>query len=680
MARAPDERIEQAKAMYLSGMKLVEIASQLNLPEGTVRRWKSTHKWESERSEKKANVRKEKKKTVAEEVKQVMENPDLTDKQRLFCLHYVRCFNATRAYQKAYEVDYSTAASIGYRLLGNAGVREEIARLKQNRLNRELLDEHDIFQKYMDIAFSDITDFVEFGRENVQVMGAFGPIEVEDPDTGEKVPLMKEINSVRFREAEKVDGTLITEVKQGKDGASIKLADRMKALDWLANHMDLATEEQRAKIVHLKAQTEALQPETDNNQPVKYTGVPSNMVAPVFAPVVFDIQEHGHTEYVFPGGRGSTKSSFISLEVIDLIMTNDQMHAVVMRQVADTMRSSVYQQIRWAIDALGLSDEFHPTVSPMEITRISTGQKIYFRGADDPGKVKSIKVPFGYIGILWLEELDQFVGPESVRKIEQSVIRGGDVAYIFKSFNPPKSASNWANKYIKIPKASRLVVESNYLQAPPKWLGKPFLDEAEFLKEVNPDAYENEYMGVANGSGGSVFDNVTIRAITDDEIAQFDHILNGVDWGWYPDLYAFTRSHYDPARHTLYVWQEYTCNKQSNRQTADKLIELGITGNDLITCDSAEEKSVGDYKAYGLLAREAEKGPGSREYSFKWLQSLREIVIDNARCPVSAQEFLDYEYERDKDGNVISGYPDGDDHCIDSVRYATNRIWKKKGQ
>lgn len=680
MARAPDERIEQAKAMYLSGMKLVEIASQLNLPEGTVRRWKSTHKWESERSEKKANVRKEKKKTVAEEVKQVMGNPDLTDKQRLFCLHYVRCFNATRAYQKAYEVDYSTAASIGYRLLGNAGVREEIARLKQNRLNRELLDEHDIFQKYMDIAFSDITDFVEFGRENVQVMGAFGPIEVEDPDTGEKVPLMKEINSVRFREAEKVDGTLITEVKQGKDGASIKLADRMKALDWLANHMDLATEEQRAKIVHLKAQTEALQPETDNNQPVKYTGVPSNMVAPVFAPVVFDIQEHGHTEYVFPGGRGSTKSSFISLEVIDLIMTNDQMHAVVMRQVADTMRSSVYQQIRWAIDALGLSDEFHPTVSPMEITRISTGQKIYFRGADDPGKVKSIKVPFGYIGILWLEELDQFVGPESVRKIEQSVIRGGDVAYIFKSFNPPKSASNWANKYIKIPKAPRLVVESSYLQAPPKWLGKPFLDEAEFLKEVNPDAYENEYMGVANGSGGSVFDNVTIRAITDDEIAQFDHILNGVDWGWYPDLYAFTRSHYDPARHTLYVWQEYTCNKQSNRQTADKLIELGITGNDLITCDSAEEKSVGDYKAYGLLARGAEKGPGSREYSFKWLQSLREIVIDNARCPVSAQEFLDYEYERDKDGNVISGYPDGDDHCIDSVRYATNRIWKKKGQ
>ena len=440
-------------------------------------------------------------------------------------------------------------------------------------------------------------------------------------------------------------------------------------------------EEQAARIQLMQAQKEKFQkvdPEKEEETP--YSGIPASMIAPVFAPVLFDIQEHKHTEYVFPGGRGSTKSSFVSLNVIDLIMTHPDMHAVVMRQVADTMRGSVYQQILWAIDALGLTDEFHATVSPMEITRKSTGQKIYFRGADDPGKVKSIKVPFGYIGILWLEELDQFAGPESVRKIEQSVIRGGDIAYIFKSFNPSKTISNWANKYIKVPKESRLVTYSTYKDVPERWLGKPFIEEAEFLKEVNPDAYENEYMGVANGSGGSVFDNVTIREITDAEIAQFDNILNGVDWGWYPDPYAFVRVHYDAARLTLYVWMEYTCNKQSNRQTADKLRELGIRGNDLITCDSAEEKSVGDYKSYGLFARPAEKGPGSREYSFKWLQSLREIVIDNVRCPVAAEEFLNYEYERDKDDNVISGYPDGDDHCIDAVRYATNRIWKRRGE
>ena len=269
MARAPDPRIEQAEAMYRKGIKLVEIASQLNLPEGTVRRWKSTYKWGcersplSERSENKSNVRKEKRKVVAEEVKQVMKNPDLTDKQRLFCLHYVRCFNATKAYQKAYGCSYEAAMVEGWNALRNPKIRDEIQSLKQNRLNREMLDEHDIFQRYMDIAFADITDFVDFGREEIQVMGAFGPVEVDDPKTGKKVPLMKEINSVRFRESAQVDGSLITEVKQGKDGASIKLADRMKALDWIAGHMDLASEEQKARIAQLRAQTDKL---TGNNQ------------------------------------------------------------------------------------------------------------------------------------------------------------------------------------------------------------------------------------------------------------------------------------------------------------------------------------------------------------------------------------------------------------------------------
>lgn len=303
-----------------------------------------------------------------------------------------------------------------------------------------------------------------------------------------------------------------------------------------------------------------------------YNGIPANMVAPAFSQMLFDIEEHEHSEYVLPGGRGSTKSSFVSLNVIDLIMKHDGMHACVLRQVADTLRSSVYQQVLWAISALGLEDEFNCTVSPLEITRISTGQKIYFRGADDPNKIKSIKVPFGYIGIVWFEELDQFHGEEAVRKIEQSVIRGGDIAYKFKSFNPPKSAQNWANKYIKIPRADRLVVESNYLSVPKKWLGKPFLDDAEFLKETNPTAYENEYLGVANGTGGNVFDNVIVREITDEEIENFDRIYNGVDWGWYPDLYAFVRVHYEPAQHRLYIFKEYTCNKQRNRKTADKLI------------------------------------------------------------------------------------------------------------
>ena len=688
MPKARNPNREKAFEIYKKHkgeIDLVEIASQLNLAAGTVRGWKSKDKWDekmngtlrknTERSKRKSEI---KKKANAEVIDQIIENPDLNDKQRLFCVLYVKCFNATKAYQKAYECSYETATVNGPRMLGNARVKEEIQCLKQNRLNRELISEADIFQKYIDIAFADITDYMEFGTEEVPVMAVYGPVKVKNEETGEEETLTRIVNTAKFKDSLDVDGTILTEVKQGKDGAGIKLADRMKALQWLADHMNLATEEQRAKIEKTRADIQRMQPEPVPEK--EYKGIPATMVAPVFAPVLFDIKEKRHTEYVFPGGRGSTKSSFVSLAVGDILRSNDQIHAVIMRQVGDTMRSSIYQQARWAIEALGLEDEFECTVSPLEITRKSTGQKIYFRGADDPGKVKSIKVPFGYIGVLWFEELDQFMGPEAVRKIEQSVIRGGDTAYIFKTFNPPKSLNNWANKYIKIPKETRLVTESTYLDIPKKWLGKTFIEEAEFLKETNPDAYENEYLGVANGSGGSVFDNITIREITDDEISGFDHVLNGIDWGWFPDLYAFARVHYDRARLRLYVWQEYTCNKRSNRQTADELIRMGITGNDLLTCDSAEKKSIGDYKSYGLLARAAEKGPGSREYSYKWLQSLREIIIDNVRCPVAAQEFMDYEYERDKEGNIITGYPDGNDHMIDAVRYATERIWKRRGE
>lgn len=273
MARAPDPRIKEAKAMYLSGKKLVEIASQLKLPEGTVRRWKSTHKWDDERSEKKTSVRKQANKrseknreAVAEAVEQVMNNPDLTDKQRLFCVLYIRSFNATKAYQKAYGCSYETAMVEGWNILRKPKVRAEISRLKQNRLNREMLDEHDIFQKYMDIAFSDITDYVEFGREEIQAMGAFGPIMQEDPETGEKVPVTKVVNTVRFKESSEVDGSLIAEVKQGRDGASIKLLDKMKAMEWLADHMDMATEEQKARIAAIKLRmgvNEEQEPEDD---------------------------------------------------------------------------------------------------------------------------------------------------------------------------------------------------------------------------------------------------------------------------------------------------------------------------------------------------------------------------------------------------------------------------------
>lgn len=411
-----------------------------------------------------------------------------------------------------------------------------------------------------------------------------------------------------------------------------------------------------------------------------YVGIPASLIAPAFASVNFAISEADYSEYVFPGGRGSTKSSFISLQAIDLLEKNSEMHACILRQVGNTLKDSVYNQILWAISALGLDSEYSATKSPLEITKIKTGQKIYFRGADDSNKIKSIKPPFGYIGILWFEELDQFDGAEAVRKIEQSVIRGGDRAYKFKSFNPPKSAQNWANKYIKTPRTDRLITESTYLTVPRKWLGEAFLNDAEFLKSTNPTAYENEYMGVANGTGGNVFDNLVAREITDEDIKTFGTILHGVDWGWYPDPFAYVRCAYQAAQHTLIIYDEYRCNKRSNEETAAELTARGVTEDDIIMCDNAEKKSVADYRAYGLAARAVEKGPGTVPYSMKWLQSLTAIIIDPVRCPETYKEFSEYEYERNKDGEIISGYPDRDNHSIDAVRYATQPIWRKKGK
>lgn len=265
MPRAKNAKAEVALNLYRQGVLLKDIAAQLGVPEGTVRRWKSTYKWEDSERSVKNNERSDKKtlkeRAVNADVESVNENVELTEKQRLFCMFYVRCFNATKAYQKAYQCSYQMACGHGHELLKNVEIKNEIQRLKQSRLNRELLDESDIFQKYMDIAFADVTDFVEFGQDEEYVIGPYGVVEIKDPETGEKKPLTQKINTVRFKESKDVDGTLISEIKNGRTGASIKLADRMRALDWLADHMDLATDEQKARIAALKMNSAPDEPE-----------------------------------------------------------------------------------------------------------------------------------------------------------------------------------------------------------------------------------------------------------------------------------------------------------------------------------------------------------------------------------------------------------------------------------
>lgn len=382
-------------------------------------------------------------------------------------------------------------------------------------------------------------------------------------------------------------------------------------------------------------------------------------------------------EYVFEGGRGGLKSSFVAFKIVELIKNNPQMHACITRQVAGTLKDSVYANMKWAINELGLMEEFECKVSPLEIKYIKTGQTIYFRGLDDETKLKSIKPEFGYIGILWKEEKDQMKGDAQERSVNQSVLRGGDESYDFSSYNPPKSKSNWVNRIKLVPNPKRVIHHSSYLEAPAEWLGQKFIDDAAHLKEINPEAYEHEYLGVPNGDGGNVFEYLEIRDITDEEISHMDRIFAGVDYGWYPDAFCYLRTYYDSAREKIYLIDELYVNKWSNSKTADWIKKKCYDDYTMI-CDSAEPKSVNDFRDAGLPARGAIKGPGSIEYGFKFLQT-KTIVIDPKRTPNAYKEITEYEYDRDKEGNVISGYPDGNDHAISALRYAYEPLFNRRG-
>jgi PBSX family phage terminase large subunit len=422
----------------------------------------------------------------------------------------------------------------------------------------------------------------------------------------------------------------------------------------------------------------------DEDKPLIY--IPAKDIPRSFVDVYRDIEDRKHFEYWFEGGRGSDKSSMWSEIVAELLENNPRMCALLIRKVGNTLKDSVYSQMQWGIDKLSetypsIIKHWKATKSPLEIVNENTGQVIYFRGADDPVKIKSIKPPKDkYIGIVVYEEFDQMNGMNEVGTIDRSVIRGGEDFIVFRVYNTPTSSQHFVNKEKRIPKADRFIHRSTYLDVPKEWLGQKFFDEAEYMKSVNEKQYRNIYLGEETGTGGNVFENIDLREITEEEINNFDYIYQGIDFGWFPDPLAWTKMCYNPSQKTLYIFDEFVINKMSNEDVWNYLKEnKGVKEDDLITADSAEPKSIGDFKSYGAFIRSAEKGPGSVDYSMKWLASLTKIVIDPNRCPKSAEEFSTYEYEQDKDGNYISGYVDANNHCIDSCRYALNSVWKKKG-
>lgn len=393
----------------------------------------------------------------------------------------------------------------------------------------------------------------------------------------------------------------------------------------------------------------------------------SDLIINKFHEVHRDIKERRHTHYWFKGGRGSTKSSFISLEIIYNIIKDKECNAICFRKIGKDIEESVYNQILWAIDILGVNDYFKVYKSPYKIIYKPTEQVIAFRGLDDATKTKSIKLKNGYYKISWFEELDEFNGLQEIRKAEQSIMRGGNEFIAFKSYNPPENINNWVNKEVKHDRKDRLINHSTYLDVPIEWLGNQFLIEAEFLKKFDERAYKHEYLGEVTGTGGIVFPNVEPITITDEMISHFDNLREGLDWGFAADPLAWNKLHYDKTRRCIYIYDEVHKVGLTNDRAMELLKPKTQT---IITADSAEPKSITEFQINHFNIKGANKGADSVRYGIKWLQKLVKIYIDKERCPHTYDEFSLYELEKDKNGEFKDKYPDKNNHHIDDIRYA----------
>lgn len=378
--------------------------------------------------------------------------------------------------------------------------------------------------------------------------------------------------------------------------------------------------------------------------------------------------------YFLKGGRGSGKSTYMSLEIIQGIIQNPNANAIIYRKVESTIRDSVYNQMIWAIDRIGFRNYFKAKVSPYRLIYLPTGQEIIFKGCDDPLKSKSIKPTKGYFKYCWLEEVTEFNGMDEIENLVQSIARSseGKTAVVL-TYNPPKSAQSWVNEEVLIPHDNRFVHHSTYLDVPKKYLSPQFINIAEQTKLTNETKYNHIYLGEVTGTGGEIFDNVDVREITDDEINKFDYLYTGIDFGFTVDPATIIQCSYNKSKKELFIFSEFYKVQASLEEMANRLQEIG---NPYTIADSAEPRSIHDLKKHGCRVIGAQKGAGSVEHGLKSLQDLNKIVIDPVRCPNSVREFCSYEYELDRYGNYKSIYPDKNNHAIDAVRYALEDVFR----
>lgn len=376
------------------------------------------------------------------------------------------------------------------------------------------------------------------------------------------------------------------------------------------------------------------------------------------------------------GSRASKKSKTTALWYITNMMKYRNANTLVVRKTYRTLKDSCFTELKWAIHRLGVDAYWDVKESPLEMTYKPTGQKIYFRGLDDPLKITSITVDIGVLNWLWIEEAYEINSESDFDTLDESV-RGEVPNGLFKqvtlTFNP-WNEHHWIKKrfYDGPPNQDILAITTNYKCN--EWLDKADLAVFERMKKQNPKRYQVAGLGNWGIVDGLVYENWKEQLFTLEDIRHCTTVC-GLDFGYTNDPTAFVIAFLDAENKKLYVWDEIYQKGLSNRKIYDCIVQAGY-GKENITADSAEPKSIDELKGYGLRIKGAEKGKDSIMNGIQWIQDL-EIII-HSRCVNFITEISNYTWDKDKFGQTVNRPVDDFNHLMDAMRYALEKYIKNR--
>jgi PBSX family phage terminase large subunit len=383
----------------------------------------------------------------------------------------------------------------------------------------------------------------------------------------------------------------------------------------------------------------------------------SDKIAPIFHPVHRAIRDKTADEFWIKGGRNSTKSSFVALQIVLGIMQDPDANAVCFRKVGAFIKDSIQATILWAIDELGETENFASINSPHEITYLPTGQKILLRGLDKPTKIKSIKLRRGYFKYLWFEEADEYSGDDEIRSVEQSVLRGDKTKKFveFLTYNPPKNSKHWINKLAEENVDEKFIHHSTYLDIPQDWLSEKTLQKINRLKENNYEAYVHEYLGKCVGNPKEIifsgkFEEAEFETPPLNELYQ-SRFFFGADWGFAADPSVLIRMFIKDD--CLWIdYEAYAAQVEIDHIGQVIFDKIPKSRKWQIKADNSRPETISNLRRQGFNISGAKKWGGSVEEGVEYIKSFRKIII-HKRCPRILREFETYNYKIDKNTREV---------------------------